>query len=550
MTKKTQNNGIVSEYGYNRANIMDHYKSNGFDTTLGYTVDGLMQFAMNGANQVDTFRYDKAGRLVNEERYRYSGSVSSDIYNSYRYDSYGNRTKKIETRIENLKTTNTITTDYQYDLNNHLISSSCSDTLGNSSAVRYYYDKGGNQTAVQRSVYGSADDASGSAGLAGWGEDTGTGLYHYDAFNRLTEYITNDKVVNYTYGADNLRASKTVNGERTDFAWNGQNLAIEDTDGIINTYIYDPTGVHIANQNGKVVSYLKDWHNNIVGTVKPNGIVVESSDARQTYDSWGNILNNADFAPFGYTGEYHDSETGLIYLRNRYYDPETGRFITEDPIKSGMNWFVYAGNNPVMFVDPWGLEESGDKDVLSSSDYLLVQRYTKIYFYAKDVLRNNAIADQAHYLVTKIRQKDEYDWSDSYGPPRTTGEQSSGVHFSAQIGYIDLYDYSVDFGKAEFYITPPYSVGLAEFESGRLSGDLSNSGALGLFGNVADFIGGIVSTIDENIELYDKVFAGDVRIDVKEYRRNTESKIINPMEHVYSFYFHKNKGDYYYVRER
>ena len=44
------------------------------------------------------------------------------------------------------------------------------------------------------------------------------------------------------------------------------------------------------------------------------------------------------------------------YLRNRYYSPTIGRFITEDPIKDGLNWYAYCGNNPVMFVDPWGLE--------------------------------------------------------------------------------------------------------------------------------------------------------------------------------------------------
>ena len=51
--------------------------------------------------------------------------------------------------------------------------------------------------------------------------------------------------------------------------------------------------------------------------------------------------------PFRYCGEYFDEETGNIYLRNRYYDPSIGRFITEDPIRDGLNWYIYAGNNPV-----------------------------------------------------------------------------------------------------------------------------------------------------------------------------------------------------------
>ncbi|MBQ4631249.1 MAG: RHS repeat-associated core domain-containing protein, partial [Clostridia bacterium] len=55
------------------------------------------------------------------------------------------------------------------------------------------------------------------------------------------------------------------------------------------------------------------------------------------------------------SGEYHDKESGFIYLRARYYDPETGRFISEDPAMDGTNWYVYCSNNPVMFVDPCGL---------------------------------------------------------------------------------------------------------------------------------------------------------------------------------------------------
>ena len=79
--------------------------------------------------------------------------------------------------------------------------------------------------------------------------------------------------------------------------------------------------------------------------------------ATYDYDAFGNTLieegeiNN----PIRYSGEYLDEETGLIYLRARYYDPSVGRFISEDPIRDGMNWYAYCGNSPVMMVDPRGL---------------------------------------------------------------------------------------------------------------------------------------------------------------------------------------------------
>ena len=76
------------------------------------------------------------------------------------------------------------------------------------------------------------------------------------------------------------------------------------------------------------------------------------------YDAYGNEIeqNPTDTNPYRYCSENYDTETGLIYLRARYYDPELGRFLTEDPVKDGLNWYVYCGNNPVNFVDPSGMK--------------------------------------------------------------------------------------------------------------------------------------------------------------------------------------------------
>ena len=95
---------------------------------------------------------------------------------------------------------------------------------------------------------------------------------------------------------------------------------------------------------------------------------------RYRYDGWGNhkVMNPdgsknesdtfiGNINPFRYRGYYYDVETGLYYLKTRYYDPETGRFITIDDVSylapdtiNGLNLYAYCGNNPVMNVDPDG----------------------------------------------------------------------------------------------------------------------------------------------------------------------------------------------------
>jgi RHS repeat-associated protein len=81
--------------------------------------------------------------------------------------------------------------------------------------------------------------------------------------------------------------------------------------------------------------------------------------ASYVYDSFGKLTASTGTItnPFQYTGREFDSETGLYYYRARYYDPEAGRFLAEDPIGFGvgLNFYAYGGNGPVNFTDPSGL---------------------------------------------------------------------------------------------------------------------------------------------------------------------------------------------------
>ena len=65
----------------------------------------------------------------------------------------------------------------------------------------------------------------------------------------------------------------------------------------------------------------------------------------------------ADTNPFRFAGEYFDYEMGTYYLRARNYRPSMGRFLEEDPIRNGLNFYTYCLNNPLSYIDPWGLAE-------------------------------------------------------------------------------------------------------------------------------------------------------------------------------------------------
>jgi RHS repeat-associated protein len=75
-------------------------------------------------------------------------------------------------------------------------------------------------------------------------------------------------------------------------------------------------------------------------------------------------LNSFGGQSYGFTGLEHD-ESGLVYARNRYYHPQLGRFISQDPIgfAGGLNLYAYCSNDPINFTDPLGLFDVGMGDV-------------------------------------------------------------------------------------------------------------------------------------------------------------------------------------------
>lgn len=114
---------------------------------------------------------------------------------------------------------------------------------------------------------------------------------------------------------------------------------------------------------GRVQNFVYDKNGRLISETD----TADNSAISYTYDAFGNENsdNTDDSNSFGYNGEYLDRETGLIYLRARYYDPSIGRFISEDPIKDGSNWYVFCNNNPVTFIDPSGMVKARSDQTMS-----------------------------------------------------------------------------------------------------------------------------------------------------------------------------------------
>jgi RHS repeat-associated protein len=170
--------------------------------------------------------------------------------------------------------------------------------------------------------------------------------------------------VSYKYDDGGIRTQKVVNGVTTDFVTSAiQVLAQKSGDNTI-VWQFGGNGTVVGfNYNGTQYFYLKNAQGDIVGITDIAGnILVE-----YVYDSWGKQISVTDDSTFGlaeinplrYRGYYFDSETNLYYLNARYYDPETGRFISaDDNLVGSLNLFEYCYNNPINLSDsngqiPW-----------------------------------------------------------------------------------------------------------------------------------------------------------------------------------------------------
>jgi RHS repeat-associated protein len=275
------------------------------------------------------FQYDRLGRLTFDGRGNWH----------YDYDPAGNRVRERDSDSGD--------TSYSYeDFSNRM-------------------DSRGNQPVTRDAAGNSLSDARRS--------------YQYNAMNRLSQVTMNSGAVlaSYQYNYKGERVHKQVSGsiqfdtryvygqdgellgeygasgnrirEYVYFRNNGINelIAFIESDGSI-LYVYTDhlhTPRVVTDDSGKTVWR---WISDVFGSTLPN----EDPDG----DGVETILNHR------FPGQYYDVESGLHYNYFRYYDPETGRYITSDPIglQGGLNTYTYVGNNPMAYIDPAGLEIIGE----------------------------------------------------------------------------------------------------------------------------------------------------------------------------------------------
>jgi RHS repeat-associated protein len=187
------------------------------------------------------------------------------------------------------------------------------------------------------------------------GSDTWT--YTWNAENQLNKVEKNGvEVARFSYDALDRRVEKVAGGVTTSYTYDNENILREARGASTFRYVH-ALGIDepLAREDGSGARtyYHADGLSSIVKRTSQVGAAIHE----YRYDAWGNIEMGAAEPGVSFTGREWDPETELYYYRRRFYDPGTGTFLSEDPIKpSRGSLYPYVDNNPVGFVDPFGLQ--------------------------------------------------------------------------------------------------------------------------------------------------------------------------------------------------
>jgi RHS repeat-associated protein len=234
----------------------------------------------------------------------------------------------------------------------------------------YAYDAADNPTQLDGNTgyaYDNANQLSTAPGTAYTYDQldertsTSTGgatqaAYSYDQAGRLISYTAaNGTATTYAYNGDGLRVTKTTGGITSTFAWdNTATVPLALSDGQ-HSYIYGPDNVPIEqmDESGTPLYLHQDQLGSTRMITDQNGAI----SATFTYSPYGTQTGTTGSATtaLGYAGQYADPESGLTYMRARYYDPATAQFLTRDALEVLTRQpYGYANDNPVTYTDPSG----------------------------------------------------------------------------------------------------------------------------------------------------------------------------------------------------
>jgi RHS repeat-associated protein len=366
------------------------------------------------------YGYDLAGQLRTVASSINGPSGASSIINAWNYDAV-NRATLFYSSTDGM-------TSYNYDQNNQLTS------VTGVGAHTYAYDAGGNRTATDSvgtaigagnrltddGTYTYEYDNEGNmvrrTQKSGTGPDAGRVLMlWYDHRDRLTsvaeavnlwtspfftltyEYDTFDRRVARTKtvsvdGGEGGNSTTTTTSEK--FIYDGDNVALDfyRANGgayqLEHRYLYGPAVDQVLAQENLIrpdgmpilttASIRVYWLlGDNLGTVRD--ILDNTGKVTQhyIYDAYGQILSGTTLLTrYLYTGREYDFDTHLQYNRARWYDPETGRFLSEDPAADDTNLHAYAGNSPTNARDPSGMWAEPEDWLVDSPELIpVVPRY-------------------------------------------------------------------------------------------------------------------------------------------------------------------------------
>jgi RHS repeat-associated protein len=199
-------------------------------------------------------------------------------------------------------------------------------------------------------------DASGN--LHTKSDGTNLTTYTWDEDNRLTQVsLPGGATISYTYDVAGRMLTRTDWNGTSTFVWNGTDCTQEtDYQGNVTRYCVVNGTLMSFDRQGTVYQIHADALGSVRKVTDPSGSVMATYD----FDAWGSPLaSTSDSIPNGgleyrFVGAYGlrwDSATTLFYVRQRWYDPAVGRFVSRDSNKSLLNTYAYALNNPTRLVD-------------------------------------------------------------------------------------------------------------------------------------------------------------------------------------------------------